>query len=122
MSSALLRAAGLGNEQALQQPVVSGASHLASISGVHLLNLHTYQTTELKCRYCPAVFHERYALLQHQKTHRDEKRFKCSHCSYACKQVPPAGRQQWEAAVGWEWAVVGSGRLWQVGVGRAGRR
>lgn len=50
-------------------------------------NLHAYSAAELKCRYCSAVFHERYALIQHQKTHKNEKRFKCEHCSYACKQV-----------------------------------
>ncbi|XP_048666827.1 transcriptional repressor CTCFL [Marmota marmota marmota] len=53
---------------------------------VHLRNLHTYKATEMRCRYCSAGFHERYALIQHQKTHRNEKRFKCQHCSYACKQ------------------------------------
>ncbi|XP_037357544.1 transcriptional repressor CTCFL [Talpa occidentalis] len=53
---------------------------------VHLRNLHTYSTAGMKCRYCAAVFHERYPLLQHQKTHKNEKRFKCEHCSYACKQ------------------------------------
>ncbi|XP_074066430.1 transcriptional repressor CTCFL [Macrotis lagotis] len=53
---------------------------------VHLRNLHSYKATEMKCRYCTAVFHERYALIQHQKTHRNEKRFKCDDCSYACKQ------------------------------------
>ncbi|XP_077016535.1 transcriptional repressor CTCFL isoform X2 [Tamandua tetradactyla] len=53
---------------------------------VHLRNLHTYKATEMKCRYCPAVFHERYALVQHQKTHKNEKRFKCKLCSSACKQ------------------------------------
>uniref|UniRef100_A0A2K6U115 CCCTC-binding factor like n=1 Tax=Saimiri boliviensis boliviensis TaxID=39432 RepID=A0A2K6U115_SAIBB len=54
---------------------------------VHIRNLHTYSAAELKCRYCSAVFHERYALIQHQKTHKNEKRFKCEHCSYACKQA-----------------------------------
>ncbi|XP_020008244.2 transcriptional repressor CTCFL [Castor canadensis] len=53
---------------------------------VHMRNLHTYSTAEMKCRYCTAVFHERYALLQHQKGHKNEKRFKCEHCGYACKQ------------------------------------
>ncbi|KAM4842374.1 transcriptional repressor CTCFL isoform 2-T2 [Thomomys bottae] len=53
---------------------------------VHLRNLHGYSATEIRCRHCPATFHERYALLQHQKSHRDEKRFKCQHCDYACKQ------------------------------------
>ncbi|KAM8965002.1 transcriptional repressor CTCFL-like [Sarcophilus harrisii] len=54
---------------------------------VHLRNLHSYSAAEMKCRYCTAAFHERYALIQHQKTHRDEKRFKCDVCSYACKQA-----------------------------------
>jgi Zn finger protein HypA/HybF involved in hydrogenase expression len=54
-------------------------------------NLHTYSTAEMKCRYCTAVFHERYALLQHQKGHKNEKRFKCEHCGYACKQVLGSG-------------------------------
>ncbi|XP_044517069.1 transcriptional repressor CTCFL [Gracilinanus agilis] len=53
---------------------------------VHLRNLHSYKAAEMKCRYCTDVFHERYALIQHQKTHRNEKRFKCDDCSYACKQ------------------------------------
>ncbi|XP_023576565.1 transcriptional repressor CTCFL [Octodon degus] len=53
---------------------------------VHVRNLHTYHATEMQCRRCPATFHERYALIQHQKTHKDEKRFKCPRCSYACKQ------------------------------------
>ncbi|XP_013001091.1 transcriptional repressor CTCFL [Cavia porcellus] len=53
---------------------------------VHVRNLHTYRATEMQCRYCPATFHERYTLVQHQKTHKNEKRFKCPHCSYACKQ------------------------------------
>nr|XP_013806846.1 PREDICTED: transcriptional repressor CTCFL [Apteryx mantelli mantelli] len=54
--------------------------------GVHLRNLHSYMAVAIKCSYCEAVFHERYALTQHQKTHRNEKRFKCDQCSYACKQ------------------------------------
>uniref|UniRef100_A0A2K5CWG9 CCCTC-binding factor n=1 Tax=Aotus nancymaae TaxID=37293 RepID=A0A2K5CWG9_AOTNA len=61
--------------------------HMRTHSGVHIRNLHTYSAAELKCRYCSAVFHERYALIQHQKTHKNEKRFKCEHCSYACKQA-----------------------------------
>lgn len=63
-----------------------------------MLNLHTYKATEMKCRYCTAVFHERYALVQHQKTHKNEKRFKCEYCSYACKQV--LGFSQFGEAVG----------------------
>nr|XP_009932224.1 PREDICTED: transcriptional repressor CTCFL [Opisthocomus hoazin] len=54
--------------------------------GVHLRNLHSYMAAAIKCSYCEAVFHERYALIQHKKTHRNEKRFKCDQCSYACKQ------------------------------------
>nr|XP_014430204.2 transcriptional repressor CTCFL isoform X1 [Pelodiscus sinensis] len=54
--------------------------------GVHLRNLHSYLAVAMKCSYCEAVFHERYALIQHKKTHRNEKRFKCDRCSYACKQ------------------------------------
>ncbi|XP_074133335.1 transcriptional repressor CTCFL-like [Sminthopsis crassicaudata] len=61
--------------------------HMTSHSGVHLRNLHSYSATEMKCRYCTAVFHERYPLIQHEKTHRNEKPFKCDVCSYACKQA-----------------------------------
>eukprot|EP00069_Balaena_mysticetus_P007548 bmy_00234T0 len=50
--------------------------HMRTHSGVHLRNLHTYKAAEMKCHYCPAVFHERHALLQHHKTHKNEKRFK----------------------------------------------
>ncbi|GAB0197479.1 transcriptional repressor CTCFL [Grus japonensis] len=50
--------------------------------GVHLRNLHSYMAVAIKCSYCEAVFHERYALIQHKKTHRNEKRFKCDQCSY----------------------------------------
>ncbi|XP_028625588.1 transcriptional repressor CTCFL isoform X1 [Grammomys surdaster] len=53
---------------------------------VHLRNLHGHSPVEIKCRYCPAGFHERYALIQHQRTHKNEKRFKCKQCDYACKQ------------------------------------
>ncbi|XP_052037549.1 transcriptional repressor CTCFL [Apodemus sylvaticus] len=53
---------------------------------VHLRNLHSHSPEEVKCRYCPAGFHERYALLQHQRTHKNEKKFKCKQCDYACKQ------------------------------------
>ncbi|XP_032758348.1 transcriptional repressor CTCFL isoform X2 [Rattus rattus] len=53
---------------------------------VHLRNLHGHSPEEIKCRYCPAAFHERYALLQHQRTHKNEKKFKCKQCEYACKQ------------------------------------
>ncbi|XP_062460111.1 transcriptional repressor CTCFL isoform X5 [Pezoporus occidentalis] len=54
--------------------------------GVHLRNLHSYMAVAVKCSDCEAVFHERYALVQHRKTHRNERRFKCDQCSYACKQ------------------------------------
>ncbi|XP_049632995.1 transcriptional repressor CTCFL [Suncus etruscus] len=53
---------------------------------VHVRNLHSHLSVAVKCRFCPATFHERYALLQHQKTHQNEKRFKCTYCNYACKQ------------------------------------
>ncbi|XP_027737057.1 transcriptional repressor CTCFL isoform X5 [Empidonax traillii] len=54
--------------------------------GVHLRNLHSYMEEAIKCSACEAVFHERYAFLQHKKTHRGGKRFKCAHCSYTCNQ------------------------------------
>ena len=55
--------------------------------GVHLRKQHSYIEQGKKCRYCDAVFHERYALIQHQKSHKNEKRFKCDQCDYACRQV-----------------------------------
>uniref|UniRef100_A0A3B3XWW1 Transcriptional repressor CTCF n=1 Tax=Poecilia mexicana TaxID=48701 RepID=A0A3B3XWW1_9TELE len=55
--------------------------------GVHLRKQHSFIETGKKCRYCDAVFHERYALIQHQKTHKNEKRFKCDQCDYCCRQV-----------------------------------
>ncbi len=58
-----------------------------SLSGVHLRKQHSYIEQGRKCRYCDAVFHERYALIQHQKSHKNEKRFKCEQCDYACRQV-----------------------------------
>lgn len=54
--------------------------------GVHLRKQHSFIETGKKCRYCDAVFHERYALIQHQKTHKNEKRFKCDQCDYCCRQ------------------------------------
>lgn len=54
--------------------------------GVHLRKQHSFIETGKKCRYCDAVFHERYALIQHQKTHKNEKRFKCDMCDYCCRQ------------------------------------
>ncbi|XP_044311100.1 transcriptional repressor CTCFL [Varanus komodoensis] len=53
---------------------------------VHLRNLHSFIEVPLKCNYCEEVFHELYAFKQHKKTHRNEKRFRCDQCSYACKQ------------------------------------
>lgn len=58
-----------------------------SIIGVHLRKQHSFIEMGKKCRYCDAVFHERYALIQHQKTHKNEKRFKCDQCDYCCRQV-----------------------------------
>ncbi|KAM6242673.1 transcriptional repressor CTCFL isoform 3-T3 [Spheniscus humboldti] len=60
--------------------------YIHCFTGVHLRNLHSYMAVAIKCSYCEAVFHERYALIQHKKTHRNEKRFKCDQCNYACKQ------------------------------------
>ncbi|KAM9817096.1 transcriptional repressor CTCF-like [Neosynchiropus ocellatus] len=54
--------------------------------GVHLRKQHSFIEKGKKCRYCDAVFHERYALIQHQKTHKNEKRFKCDQCDYCCRQ------------------------------------
>ncbi|XP_034436954.1 transcriptional repressor CTCF-like isoform X3 [Hippoglossus hippoglossus] len=54
--------------------------------GVHLRKQHSFIETGKKCRYCDAVFHERYALIQHQKSHKNEKRFKCDKCDYCCRQ------------------------------------
>ncbi|XP_006780118.1 transcriptional repressor CTCF-like [Neolamprologus brichardi] len=54
--------------------------------GVHLRKQHSFIETGKKCRYCDAVFHERYALIQHQKTHKNEKRFRCDQCDYCCRQ------------------------------------
>ncbi|KAM4592906.1 transcriptional repressor CTCF-like [Odontesthes bonariensis] len=54
--------------------------------GVHLRKQHSFIETGKKCRYCDAVFHERYALIQHQKSHKNEKRFKCEQCDYCCRQ------------------------------------
>ncbi|XP_039199172.1 transcriptional repressor CTCFL isoform X2 [Crotalus tigris] len=53
---------------------------------IHLRNLHSYIEIPVKCNYCDSAFHERYALQQHKKIHRDEKKFKCDQCSYTCKQ------------------------------------
>ncbi|KAA8595597.1 hypothetical protein FQN60_010888 [Etheostoma spectabile] len=54
--------------------------------GVHLRKQHSFIEKGKKCRYCDAVFHERYALIQHQKTHKNEKRFRCEQCDYCCRQ------------------------------------
>ncbi|XP_017289401.1 transcriptional repressor CTCF-like isoform X2 [Kryptolebias marmoratus] len=54
--------------------------------GVHLRKQHSFIETGKKCRYCDAVFHERYALIQHQKSHKNEKRFRCDMCDYCCRQ------------------------------------
>ncbi|KAG8131686.1 hypothetical protein E2320_009593 [Naja naja] len=53
---------------------------------VHLRNMHSYIEIPVKCNYCDSAFHERYALQQHKKIHRNEKKFKCNQCSYTCKQ------------------------------------
>ncbi|OWK59090.1 Transcriptional repressor CTCF [Lonchura striata] len=54
--------------------------------GVHLRNLHSYMEEAVKCRDCGAAFHERYAFLQHRKSHRSEERFRCAQCSCTCNQ------------------------------------
>ncbi|XP_053849113.1 transcriptional repressor CTCFL isoform X5 [Vidua macroura] len=54
--------------------------------GVHLRNLHSYMEEAVKCRDCEAAFHERYAFLQHRKTHRRERSFRCAQCSCTCNQ------------------------------------
>ncbi|TRZ21536.1 hypothetical protein HGM15179_005587, partial [Zosterops borbonicus] len=54
--------------------------------GVHLRNLHSYMEEAVKCRDCEAAFHERYAFLQHRKTHRNERKFRCAQCSCTCNQ------------------------------------
>lgn len=64
-----------------------GLGFCVLLLGVHLRKQHSYIEQGKKCRYCDAVFHERYALIQHQKSHKNEKRFKCDQCDYACRQV-----------------------------------
>ncbi|XP_059718723.1 transcriptional repressor CTCFL isoform X3 [Haemorhous mexicanus] len=56
--------------------------------GVHLRNLHSYMEEAVKCRDCEAAFHERYAFLQHRRTHRREKSCRCAQCSCTCSQLP----------------------------------
>lgn len=70
-------------------------------------NLHTFKDTGEKCRHCSAAFHERYHLIQHQKTHKSEKKFKCEHCGYTCKQVLCFFGQLGE--------VAGGGVIWKRG-------
>ncbi|CAN2389844.1 CCCTC-binding factor (zinc finger protein) [Pristimantis euphronides] len=40
---------------------------------VHIRRQHAYLETPIKCRHCPEMFHERYILRQHQRSHRMEK-------------------------------------------------
>jgi len=40
---------------------------------VHMRKQHSYHETPMKCRYCDEVFHDRWNLMQHQKTHRAGK-------------------------------------------------
>ncbi|XP_064247486.1 transcriptional repressor CTCFL isoform X4 [Passer domesticus] len=58
--------------------------------GVHLRNLHSYMEEAVKCRDCEAAFHERYAFLQHRKTHRSERSFRCAQ-SNICKHAENCG-------------------------------
>lgn len=69
-------------------------------------NLHSYVDDPLKCKYCNCAFHERYAFRQHKKIHRNEKRFKCNQCNYACKQVFTAVRGLIAGLVGLVWADI----------------
>ncbi|XP_038015043.1 transcriptional repressor CTCFL isoform X3 [Motacilla alba alba] len=69
-----------------QCPHCSTSLSRKSDLGVHLRNLHSYMEEAVKCRDCEAAFHERYAFLQHRKTHRSEKSFTCARCSCTCNQ------------------------------------
>ncbi|KAG5282237.1 hypothetical protein AALO_G00053780 [Alosa alosa] len=64
----------------------SSTAHTATQSLSTRGTLHSYIEQGRKCRYCEAVFHVRYALTQHQKSHKNEKRFKCDQCDYAGRQ------------------------------------
>ncbi|XP_072287656.1 perilipin-2-like [Pyxicephalus adspersus] len=44
--------------------------------GVHLSNQRTSTEQEKKCHSCDLVFDDRYALIQHQKSHNNEKQLK----------------------------------------------
>ena len=35
----------------------------------HIRKFHDFQETPTECRYCDEQFHDRYSLMQHQKTH-----------------------------------------------------
>nr|XP_033770972.1 transcriptional repressor CTCFL isoform X2 [Geotrypetes seraphini]XP_033770973.1 transcriptional repressor CTCFL isoform X2 [Geotrypetes seraphini]XP_033770974.1 transcriptional repressor CTCFL isoform X2 [Geotrypetes seraphini]XP_033770975.1 transcriptional repressor CTCFL isoform X2 [Geotrypetes seraphini]XP_033770976.1 transcriptional repressor CTCFL isoform X2 [Geotrypetes seraphini] len=74
------------NVPKLQCPKCNATIARKSDLRVHLRKLHSYVDAGMKCRYCDAIFHERYPLIQHQRDHRDEKKFRCDHCSYICKQ------------------------------------
>jgi len=37
---------------------------------VHLRKQHSYQEVPMQCRYCDEMYHDRWSLMQHQKTHR----------------------------------------------------
>ena len=41
---------------------------------VHMRKQHAFQKTPTQCRYCDELFHDRYSLIQHQKTHKSSAR------------------------------------------------
>lgn len=43
---------------------------------VHMRKQHAFQETPLRCRYCDEMFHDRWSLMQHQRTHRTTGRYK----------------------------------------------
>ena len=40
---------------------------------VHMRKQHSFLEEAIKCRFCDEVFHDRWNLMQHQKTHRSGK-------------------------------------------------
>ncbi|KAG8567472.1 hypothetical protein GDO81_013643 [Engystomops pustulosus] len=43
------------------------------LRGIHIRKQHFQTEKELKCRFCPATFNERFVLRQHQKVHQKER-------------------------------------------------
>ncbi|XP_069808893.1 oocyte zinc finger protein XlCOF28-like isoform X2 [Dendropsophus ebraccatus] len=50
--------------------------HKRTHTEIHIRKQHSQTEKELKCRLCPATFHERFLLRQHQKVHQKEKMVK----------------------------------------------